>query len=92
MSTNGKSFAPHHTTPTLTYPLACCRIYEHIFNYVDMQGKDFQKVVEENFGHKKLVELITMVHDASVTQANAKAVMQAIIDGDERMPATIAEE
>ena len=57
-----------------------------------MQGKDFQKVVEENFGHKKLVELITMVHDASVTQANAKAVMQAIIDGDERMPATIAEE
>ena len=53
---------------------------------------DFQKVVEENFGHKKLFELITMVHEQSITVANAKQVMMAIIDGDERMPSQIAED
>lgn len=67
-------------------------IYEHIFNAVDESHLDFQKVVEENFGHKKLVELIMMVHEESVTVANAKLVMKAIVDGDERMPSQIAEE
>ena len=53
---------------------------------------DFQRVIEDNFGHKKLVELIMMVHEESVTVANAKLVMKAIVDGDERMPSQIAEE
>lgn len=46
--------------------------------------------MEDNFGHKKLFELITMVSEQSITVANAKQVMMAIIDGDERMPAVIA--
>jgi len=49
-------------------------------------------VIEDNFGHKKLVELIMMVHDQSITVANAKQVMMAIIDGDERKPSQIAED
>ena len=69
-----------------------CRIYEHIFGNCQTKDLDFQKVIEENFGHKKLVELITMVHEQSVTVANAKQVMMAIVDGDERMPSQIAED
>jgi len=42
-------------------------IYEHIFNAVDESNLNFQSVVEEQFGHKKLVELIMMVHEQSVT-------------------------
>ena len=53
---------------------------------------NFQQVIEENFGHKKLVELIMMVHEQDITVANAKHVMMAIIDGDTRMPSAIAEE
>ena len=68
------------------------RIYEHILQSAIDSNLDFQKVVEENFGHKKLVELIMMVHEESVTVANAKLVMKAIVDGDERMPSQIAEE
>mmetsp|Transcript_10640 Transcript_10640/g.13163 ORF Transcript_10640/g.13163 Transcript_10640/m.13163 type:complete len:185 (+) Transcript_10640:1183-1737(+) len=67
-------------------------IYEHIYGNTERKDLNFQKVIEENFGHKKLVELITMVHEQSITVANAKQVMMAIIDGDERMPAVIAEE
>lgn len=61
---------------------------------MDVEEKDlnFQRIVEENFGHKKLVELIMMVHEESVTAANAKLVMKAIVDGDDRMPSQIAEE
>ena len=33
-----------------------------------------------------------MVHEESITTAHAKLVMKAIIDGDARMPAQIAEE
>lgn len=68
------------------------RIYEHIFGNVDKKDLNFQKVIEENFGHKKLVELITMVHEQKITVANAKQVMFAIVDGDERMPSEIAED
>ena len=68
------------------------RIYEHIFAAVDELNLDFQKVLEENFGHKKLVELIMMVHEENVTVANAKLVMKTIVGGDERMPSEIAEE
>lgn len=68
------------------------RIYEHIYGNVERKDMNFQKVIEENFGHKKLVELIMMVHDQKITVANAKQVMMAIIDGDTRMPATIAED
>ena len=53
---------------------------------------DFQSVIEEKFGHKKLMELITMVHEQTITVSNAKQVMMAIIDGDERMPSDIAED
>ena len=49
-------------------------------------------MIEEDFGHKKLAELITMVSDQEITVANAKQVMMAIIDGDARMPSEIAEE
>ena len=49
-------------------------------------------VIEENFGHRKLFELISMVHDQEITAGNAKQVMMAIIDGDSRMPSEIAEE
>ena len=49
-------------------------------------------MIEENFGHKKLVELITMDHEQSITTANALQVMMVIIDGDTRMPTEIAEE
>ena len=48
------------------------RIYEHIFGNVEKKGLDFQLVVEEQFGHKKLVELITLVHEQDITVANAK--------------------
>ena len=41
---------------------------------------NFQTVIEENFGHKKLVDLIMMVHEQNITVANAKLVMMAIID------------
>ena len=68
------------------------RIYEHIYGNCEKKDLNFQKVLEENFGHKKLVELITMVSEQNITVANAKQVMMAIIDGDERMPAAIAEE
>ena len=68
------------------------RIYEHIYGNCEKKDLEFQKVIEENFGHKKLVELITMVHEQAITVANAKQVMFAIVDGDERMPSTIAEE
>lgn len=48
-------------------------IYEYIFDYCDNKDADFQVVIEENFGHKKLVELITMVHEGqNITVANAK--------------------
>ena len=66
------------------------RIYEHIYGNVERKDLNFQKIVEDNFGHKKLFELITMVSEQSITVANAKQVMMAIIDGDERMPAVIA--
>ena len=72
------------------FALLSHRIYEHIFGNVEKKDLDFQHVVEEHFGHKKLVELITMVHEQNITVANAKQVMMAIIDGDERMPAQIA--
>ena len=68
------------------------RIYEHIYGNVERKDLNFQKVIEENFGHKKLFELITMVHEQDISVANAKQVMQAIVDGDERMPSKIAEE
>ena len=68
------------------------RIYEHIYGNVERKDLDFQKVIEENFGHKKLFELISMVHEQEITAGNAKQVMMAIIDGDSRMPAEIAEE
>ena len=69
-----------------------CRIYEHIYGNVERKDMDFQKVIEENFGHKKLYELILMVHEQEITAGNAKQVMMAIIDGDSRMPSEIAEE
>ena len=47
-------------------------------------------MIEQNFGFKKLVELITMVHEDEITVANAKQVMYAIVDGDERTPSEIA--
>ena len=68
------------------------RIYEHIYGNVERKDLNFQKVIEENFGHKKLVELIMMVHEQNITVANAKQVMMKIIDGDERHPNEIAEE
>ena len=69
-----------------TYAFCFFRIYEHIFADVEEKDLNFQKIVEENFGHKKLVELITMVHEESMTKAHAKLVMKAIVDGDIRMP------
>ena len=33
-----------------------------------------------------------MVHEQKITVANAKQVMFAIVDGDERMPSEIAED
>lgn len=68
------------------------RIYEHIYGNCEKKELNFQKVVEQNFGHKKLVELINMVHNQSVTMANAKQIMMNIIDGDQRMPKEIAED
>lgn len=67
-------------------------IYEHIYGNVERKDMDFQKVIEDNFGHKKLYELILMVHEQEITVGNAKHVMMAIIDGDSRMPGEIAEE
>lgn len=76
------------TDPKLVYKW----IYEHIYGNVERKDLNFQKVVEEDFGHKKLAELITMVSEQDITVANAKQVMMAIIDGDVRMPSEIAEE
>ena len=69
------------------------RIYEHIYGNVEKKDLCFQKIIEENFGHKKLVELITIVHeDQNITVQNAKQIMMSIVDGDDRMPSAIAEE
>ena len=43
------------------------------------------------FGHKRLVDLINLAKIGSVSLANCKQVMQLIVDGDTRMPTEIAE-
>lgn len=53
---------------------------------------DFQHVVETVFGHKKLAELIMLIHDETVNVANGKQIMMRIIDGDQRQPSQIAAE
>jgi hypothetical protein len=42
--------------------------------------------VIHTFGHKKLVELLDLLHEGKITQVNGKLVMQKIASGDERMP------
>ena len=68
------------------------RIYEHIYGNCEKKELDFQHVVEKQFGHKKLVELLTMLHENDITTANGKLVMMQIIDGDERSPKEIAQD
>ena len=53
---------------------------------------DFRDVMENKFGHKKLVELLRLINDEEVSNANAKQIMMMIIDGDERDPVEIAEQ
>lgn len=69
-----------------------CRVYENIYGNCFKKGVDFQDVVENVFGHKKLCDLITLVHEESVSGINGKKIMQMIIDGDERSPSQIAAE
>ena len=69
-----------------------CRIYENIYGNCTKKDINFQKVVEQVFGHKKLADLITLVHEETVNLANAKQIMMRVIDGDERMPSVIAAE
>lgn len=54
-------YSQQTTNPCLLYRLY--RIYDYIFFDVDSKNLNFQAVVEEQFGHKKLVELIMMVHE-----------------------------
>ena len=69
-----------------------CRIYENIYGNCVKKDINFQRVVEQVFGHKKLAELIVLVHEETVNVANAKQIMMRVIDGDERMPSVIAAE
>jgi Asp-tRNA(Asn)/Glu-tRNA(Gln) amidotransferase B subunit len=67
-------------------------VYEHIYGNCEKKEIDFQDVIEHKFGHKKLCDLLMLLHHDQVTVANGKVVMQYIIDGDTRMPTEIAEE
>lgn len=67
-------------------------IYQHIYGNCVKKGLDFQTVLEESFGYRKLMNLLEMVEDKRLTTTNGKVVMMAIIDGDKRMPNEIADE
>lgn len=67
-------------------------MFENIYGNCVTKNLEFQHVVESVFGHKKLCDLITLVHEESVSAINAKKIMHMIIDGDERMPSQIAAE
>lgn len=67
-------------------------IYQHIYGNCLKKGLDFQEVLEERFGYKKLMNLLEMVEDKKLTTTNGKKVMMEIIDGDKRMPNEIAAE
>ena len=68
------------------------RVYENINGNCVKKNKDFKMMIEDTFGHKKLVDLIQLVHENEVSTANAKQIMMMIIDGDLRNPAKIAAE
>ena len=53
---------------------------------------DFQDVLENKFGHKKLCEFLLLLHRNEITVANEKTIMMMIIDGDTRMPQEIADD
>ena len=67
-------------------------VYEYVFNRCEKDHVDFQETVTHTFGHKKLIELLEMVDNNSITVVNGKLVMNKIIDGDDRMPSEIAED
>lgn len=67
-------------------------VYEHIYGNCEKKDLDFQNVIEQKFGHKKLCELLLLLHQDDVTIANGKQIMMRIIDGDERMPQEIADD
>lgn len=67
-------------------------VYEHIYGNCERKELDFQDIVENSFGHKKLCELILLIHNDEVTVANGKLIMMQIIDGDTRMPQEIADD
>ena len=67
-------------------------VYEYIFEYCEKQEVDYRDTVVYTFGHKKLTELLDMVSESKISVVNGKRVMRKIIEGDDRMPATIAED
>ena len=69
-----------------------CRVYEHIYGNCEKKELDFQDVIENKFGHKKLCELLMLLHRDEVTVANGKMIMMQIIDGDTRNPQEIADD
>lgn len=44
----------------------------------------------EQFGHKKLVDLLSLIKDQKISNENAKDITYLIINGDNRMPTDIA--
>jgi len=67
-------------------------MYENIYGNCEKKGFSFQKVVENNFGHKRMCELITMIKEEAVNSINAKEIMKRIVDGETKMPSEIAKE
>ena len=68
------------------------RIYERILGHCMERNLDFEDILLNKFGHKKLVDLIGMIKEEKISSLNAREVVAAIFDGDERMPGEIAEE
>lgn len=67
-------------------------IYQYIRGNAVKNDLDFKDVVLNTFGFQRLVDLIGMIKENQVTTINAKQVMMAIIDGDQRLPSVIADE
>ena len=56
-------------------------IYKHIQGNCIKKDLEFETIIQEQFGVKKLNELLGLVQSSQVSQANAKDIMMRIIDG-----------
>ena len=67
-------------------------MYKHIYGNCVKKEYDFQEVVEECFAGDNMLEFLEMIQNQDVSVANAKDIMQRVIDGDENSPLEIAKQ